>query len=77
LIHSHHGLLHLPDHKAGFSDEQQAGWQKVEPLFGDDPWWVRDLAKETGSEDLLMRLVLRQAAQLGIISAIVKDRFFR
>lgn len=28
VIHSHHGWLHLPDHKAGFSDEQQAIWQK-------------------------------------------------
>lgn len=27
-IHSHHGWLHLPDHKAGFSDEQLAIWQK-------------------------------------------------
>lgn len=41
-IHSHHGWLHLPDHKAGFSEEQQAIWQKAEPLFGDEPWWVRD-----------------------------------
>ncbi|SQB40494.1 selenocysteinyl-tRNA-specific translation factor [Citrobacter koseri] len=39
VIHSHHGWLHLPDHKAGFSDEQQAVWQNIEPLFGDDPWW--------------------------------------
>ncbi|ESC88808.1 selenocysteinyl-tRNA-specific translation factor, partial [Salmonella enterica subsp. enterica serovar Newport str. WA_14881] len=77
LIHSHHGWLHLPDHKAGFSDEQQAVWQKVEPLFGDEPWWVRDLAKETGTEEQLMRLVLRQAAQQGIITAIVKDRYYR
>lgn len=37
LIHSHHGWLHLPDHKAGFSVEQQAVWQNVEPLFGDEP----------------------------------------
>ena len=44
-ILSHHGWLHLPDHKAGFSEEQQAIWQKAEPLFGDEPWWVRDLAK--------------------------------
>lgn len=36
-IHSHHGWLHLPDHKAGFSDEQAAIWQNVEPLFADDP----------------------------------------
>lgn len=27
-IHSHHGWLHLPSHKAGFSDEQQVIWQK-------------------------------------------------
>ncbi|EJF5605616.1 selenocysteine-specific translation elongation factor [Salmonella enterica] len=77
LIHSHHGWLHLPDHKAGFSDEQQAVWQQVEPLFGDEPWWVRDLAKEAGTEEQVMRLVLRQAAQQGIITAIVKDRYYR
>ena len=76
-IHSHHGWLHLPDHKAGFSDEQQAIWQKVEPLFGDEPWWVRDLAKETGTDEQSMRLALRQAAQQGIITAIVKDRYYR
>ena len=28
VIHSHHGWLHLPEHKAGFSDEQLAIWQK-------------------------------------------------
>lgn len=76
-IHSHHGWLHLPDHKAGFSDEQQAIWQKADPLFGDEPWWVRDLAKETSTDEQTMRLVLRQAAQQGIITAIVKDRYYR
>ncbi|GHM29567.1 selenocysteine-specific elongation factor [Escherichia coli] len=76
-IHSHHGWLHLPDHKAGFSEEQQAIWQKAEPLFGDEPWWVRDLAKETGTDEQAMRLTLRQAAQQGIITAIVKDRYYR
>lgn len=54
VIHSHHGWLHLPDHKAGFSDEQQAIWQKAEPLFGDEPWWVRDLAKQTGTDEQMM-----------------------
>ncbi|EPJ8150515.1 selenocysteine-specific translation elongation factor, partial [Citrobacter freundii] len=77
VIHSHHGWLHLPDHKAGFSDEQQAIWQKAEPLFGDEPWWVRDLAKQTGTDEQMMRVVLRQAAQQGIITAIVKDRYYR
>lgn len=77
VIHSHHGWLHLPDHKAGFSDEQQAIWQKAEPLFGDEPWWVRDLAKQTGTDEQMMRVVLRQAAQQGIITAIVKDLYYR
>ncbi|HHD2951726.1 TPA: selenocysteine-specific translation elongation factor, partial [Klebsiella quasipneumoniae subsp. similipneumoniae] len=77
LVRSHHGWLHLPEHKAGFTDEQQAVWQKVETLFGDDPWWVRDLAREVHVEESLMRAVLRQAAQQGIITAIVKDRYYR
>lgn len=77
VIHSHHGWLHLPDHKAGFSDEQQVIWHKTELLFGDEPWWVRDLARETGSDEQIMRQVLRQAAQQGMITAIVKDRYYR
>ncbi|SEK88087.1 selenocysteine-specific translation elongation factor SelB [Kosakonia sacchari] len=76
-IHSHHGWLHLPDHKTGFSDEQEHLWQKVAPLFGDEPWWVRDLARETASDEQVMRGVLRQAAQQGLITAIVKDRYYR
>ena len=76
-IHSHHGWLHLPDHKAGFTDEQQTVWLKAAPLFGDEPWWVRDLARETATEEQTMRLVLRQAAQQGMITAIVKDRYYR
>ncbi|MDP0800613.1 DNA/RNA-binding winged helix domain-containing protein, partial [Klebsiella pneumoniae] len=39
LGHSRHGWLHLPEHKAGLTGEQQAVWQRVESLCGDDPWW--------------------------------------
>ena len=76
-IHSHHGWLHLPDHKAGFTPEQAAVWQRADALFGDEPWWVRDLARETATEEQTMRAVLRQAAQQGLITAIVKDRYYR
>lgn len=76
-IESHHGWLHLPEHKAGFTEEQQAIWLRVADLFADEPWWVRDLAKEAGVEESLMRAVLRQAAQQGMITAIVKDRYYR
>ncbi|MFH7827227.1 selenocysteine-specific translation elongation factor [Kluyvera chengduensis] len=77
VIASHHGWLHLPDHKAGFTDGQQAVWQKAAPLFGDEPWWVRDLATQTGTDENTMRSVLRLAAQQGMITAIVKDRYYR
>ena len=76
-IQSHHGWLHLPEHKAGFNDEHAQLWQKAAPLFGDEPWWVRDLARETGVDEQVMRGVLRQAAQQGLITAIVKDRYYR
>jgi selenocysteine-specific elongation factor len=76
-IRSHLGWLHLPDHKAGFTPEQQAVWQKAEPLFGDEPWWVRDLAQQTATDEAVMRQVLRLAAQQGLITAIVKDRYYR
>ena len=77
VIKSHHGWLHLPEHKAGFTAEQEAIWQKAAPLFGDEPWWVRDLARETNTDEQLMRQVLRHAAQQGLIIAIVKDRYYR
>jgi len=76
-IHSHHGWLHLPDHKAGFTPEQEAVWQKAATLFADEPWWVRDLAREVGADEQAMRGVLHQAAQQGMIVAIVKDRYYR
>jgi selenocysteine-specific elongation factor len=76
-IGSHHGWLHLPDHKAGFTEEQAALWQKVQSMFGDEPWWVRDLAQQVGADEQMMRVSLRQAAQQGMITAIVKDRYYR
>ena len=76
-IDSHHGWLHLPEHKAGFTEEQQSIWLRVADLFADEPWWVRDLAKEAGVEEALMRAVLRQAAQKGMITAIAKDSYYR
>jgi selenocysteine-specific elongation factor len=77
LVESRRGWLHLPDHKPGFSGEQLVLWQRVEALFGDEPWWVRDLARETGQEEQAMRQLLRMAAQQGLITAIVKDRYYR
>lgn len=77
VIHSHNGWLHMPDHKPGLSDEQLALWQRVMPLLGDDAWWVRDLARETGCDEQVLRAVLLQVARMGLITAIVKDRYYR
>lgn len=77
LLVSYQGWLHLPGHQAGFSPEQQQRWDRIAGLFGDEPWWVRDLARETGIDEQEMRRFLRQAALQGLITAIVKDRYYR
>ena len=77
MIQSDNGWLHMPDHKPGLSDEQLAVWQRVEPLLGDEAWWVRDLARDTGCDEQALRGVLLQVARTGLITAIVKDRYYR
>ncbi len=74
---SRQGWLHLPDHDPGFSAEQQAIWEKIDGLFGDEPWWVRDLAAEIKQDEQKVRQLLRFAAQLGLVTAILKDRYYR
>ena len=70
------GWLHLPEHGLAFSSEQQALWARIEPLFGDEPWWVRDLATSLGAEESAIRATLRKAAQLGYVTAVVVDRYY-
>lgn len=77
LLISRQGWLHLPEHKPGFSPEQLAAWEKIDALFGDDPWWVRDLARETQQDEQEVRQLMRFAAQLGLVTAILKDRYYR
>ncbi|MBJ3814329.1 selenocysteine-specific translation elongation factor [Shimwellia pseudoproteus] len=77
LLESRQGWLHLPGHEPGFSREQLALWQVVAPRFADEPWWVRDVARETGQDEQVVRQLLRNAAQQGFITAIVKDRYYR
>ncbi|WP_299998925.1 selenocysteine-specific translation elongation factor [uncultured Cedecea sp.] len=74
---NHQGWLHLPDYEPQFSAEQQVLWNKVCLLLGEEAWWVRDLAKATGSDDNTMRQLLRFAAQQGEVTAFVKDRYYR
>ncbi|MDE9554918.1 selenocysteine-specific translation elongation factor [Xenorhabdus bovienii] len=71
-----HGWLHLPEHGLAFTEEQASLWSIAEPYFKDEAWWVRDLAAEMGKEEEPIRHFLRKAAQLGLITAIVPDRYY-
>lgn len=76
FIHNTRGWLHLPDHGLAFSTEELALWARIEPLFGDEAWWVRDLATELGEDEARVRATLRKAAQLGHVTAVVVDRYY-
>ncbi|MFI8416055.1 selenocysteine-specific translation elongation factor [Serratia sp. NPDC078593] len=76
LLQNTRGWLHLPDHGLAFSAAEQALWQRIAPLFGDEPWWVRDLAAELSVEENDVRATLRKAAQLGHVTAVVIDRYY-
>ena len=69
------GWLHLPEH-GRHSAPKRRRWARIEPLFGDEPWWVRDLASELGEEESRVRALLRKAAQLGHVTAVVVDRYY-
>ncbi|MDN0093667.1 selenocysteine-specific translation elongation factor [Yersinia rohdei] len=70
------GWLHLPQHGLAFTEQEQRLWQQVAPHFGDSPWWVRDIATTLQIDEAEMRNLLRKAAQLGHITAIVPDRYY-
>ncbi|CAI1904776.1 selenocysteine-specific translation elongation factor [Serratia proteamaculans] len=76
FIHNTRGWLHLPEHGLAFSTEELALWARIEPLFGDEAWWVRDLATELGEDEARVRATLRKAAQLGHVTAVVVDRYY-
>ncbi|ENG6108926.1 selenocysteine-specific translation elongation factor [Serratia liquefaciens] len=76
LLSNTRGWLHLPEHGLAFSAEEQILWARIEPLFGDEAWWVRDLAAELGGDEAWVRTTLRKAAQLGHVTAVVVDRYY-
>ncbi|CAM3651544.1 selenocysteine-specific translation elongation factor [Xenorhabdus thuongxuanensis] len=71
-----HGWLHVPEHGLMFTPEQACLWLKAESYFKAEAWWVRDLATEMGEDEEITRRLLRKAAQLGLIIAIVSDRYY-
>lgn len=67
--------LHLPDHQVRLSEDDEALWQHLQPLFeqaGFDPPWVRDL----GDDETAVRLLLCKMARLGLVHQVVRDLFY-
>ncbi|PKH23646.1 selenocysteinyl-tRNA-specific translation elongation factor SelB [Enterobacterales bacterium CwR94] len=71
------GLLHLPEYILQFDAAEEAQWQKVDAVMNQEAWWVRDIAEHINLEEQDARALLRKAAQLGYLTAIVKDRYYR
>jgi selenocysteine-specific elongation factor len=67
--------LHLPEHQVRLSEEDQALWQRLQPLLdqaGFDPPWVRNL----GHEEATARALLLKMARLGLLHQVVRDLFY-
>jgi len=67
--------LHLPEHQVRLSEEDEALWQCLQPLFeqaGFAPPWVRNL----GHDEATVRALLRKMARLGLLHQVVNDLFY-
>ncbi|RAI69475.1 selenocysteine-specific translation elongation factor [Pseudomonas fluorescens] len=67
--------LHLPGHQVRLSEEDEALWLQLQPLYeqaGFAPPWVRDL----GHDEAAVRGLLRKMARLGLMHQVVRDLFY-
>ncbi|KJG02395.1 selenocysteine-specific translation elongation factor [Photobacterium angustum] len=71
------GWLHLASHQLQLTELEQKSWQRIAQIMQQNsmPWWVRDLANECDLDEDELRALSYKLAQLGYISAIVKDRY--
>ena len=71
--------LHLPDHRARLSAEDEALLQRLQPLIaagGFDPPWVRELAADVREPEDRVRAVLRKQLTQGGVYQVVRDLFY-
>ena len=73
-------FVHLPEHGVQLSAAEQGIAQKVAPLLADaagvEGLWARDLARDCGEPEALMRTTLARLAQQGELHQVVKDLYF-
>ncbi|AWM92208.1 selenocysteine-specific translation elongation factor [Pseudomonas sp. 31-12] len=74
-LHTSGPWLHLPEHQVRLSEDNEALWQQLQPVFeqaGFNAPWVRDL----GHDEAAVRLLLRKMARLGLVHQVVRDLFY-
>ena len=72
-------FVHLPDHGARLSATEERLAQKVGPMLaeaGFEGAWVRDLARDSGESEPLLRVTLARLAQRGELFQVVKDLYY-
>ncbi len=71
-------FVHRPEHGVRLSATEQRIAQKVAPLLastGFDGVWVRDLARDAGEPEPMLRVTLARLAQRGELHQVVKDLY--
>lgn len=72
-------FVHLPDHGIRLSATEERLAQTVAPLLsaaGFDGAWVRDLARDSGEPESLLRVTLARLAQRAELHQVVKDLYY-
>jgi selenocysteine-specific elongation factor len=72
-------FVHLPAHGVRLSASEERIAQKVAPRLaeaGFEGAWVRDLARNAGESEALMRTTLARLAQRGELHQVVKDLYY-
>ena len=72
-------FVHLPEHGVRLSATEERIAQKVAPRLaeaGFEGAWARDLARDAGESEALMRSTLARLAQRGELHQVVKDLYY-
>ena len=73
------GFVHRPGHRAALAPEEEALWQRIEPLVtegGLRPPRVRELADMLKVDHTRVDRVLRQAGRFGLVRRVADNRWF-
>ncbi|MCY4320039.1 MAG: selenocysteine-specific translation elongation factor [Alphaproteobacteria bacterium] len=73
------GFVHRPGHRAALAPEEEALWQRIEPLVAEAglrPPRVRELAEMLRVDHNRVDRVLRQAGRLGLVRRVADNRWF-